>query len=521
MKLSTLIYNLVFHIKIFAAILMVLLCWTILPAQATTDPNVGARIFQQGFVTEALPVTAQVGARDVAVEGAVVACANCHGISASGAPDAWGRPPSLKWGVLMRKFGVLRADGTLRPAYDESSFARAITHGVDAGGRRLDSAMPRYSLGANEISALMAYLKFIDEREESFHATENITFATFTVSDSSEASGNVLTGLHECTAATPHLYGRSIKLRVFDLEQEPDFVRLAEQISAMPEVVSIVAPIIAGSEDAIFKAFAKSTVPVIGPIGLITAENANAPIFFLSGGLREEILILSRRLAQSVSKNGRLLIVYGSDDVGRLLANDATNAARNIEPNLKVELIHLPLAQSPENSGGLVERKPINTGDALLLLTPLSMFARIEYLPLKDLNKVTVGIPSLYLGDKHSLDIRIFGAAQWVSYPWLAGQPGEGSLYSRWAKMSCEIAIEALRRMGQSASRQNMVRAVESIDRYAQHHIDPPLRFGPTRHIGAPGAFIAPLSKKTGRPEFDKSLWLEADHDVVSDNLSK
>ena len=44
------------------------------------------------------------------------------------------------------------------PGKSHASFARAVTEGLDAAGRRLGAVMPRYGFDAAELEALFAYL---------------------------------------------------------------------------------------------------------------------------------------------------------------------------------------------------------------------------------------------------------------------------------------------------------------------------------------------------------------------------
>lgn len=85
------------------------------------------------------------------------ACAGCHGRDGRGRPEGGFRPADLRAETLRR---ALPAEGSrpARPAYDRARLLRAITLGIDPGGRRLDALMPRYRLWREDADDLLAYL---------------------------------------------------------------------------------------------------------------------------------------------------------------------------------------------------------------------------------------------------------------------------------------------------------------------------------------------------------------------------
>ncbi len=47
-------------------------------------------------------------------------------------------------------------------AYDEATFARAVTHGITPGEATLSRDMPRWQIGEADIHDLVAFLKTLD-----------------------------------------------------------------------------------------------------------------------------------------------------------------------------------------------------------------------------------------------------------------------------------------------------------------------------------------------------------------------
>lgn len=109
--------------------------------------ELGERIYQTGLGADSRIVYEQ-GPRWL--HTARGGCAVCHGREGQGlamrAGDAAGAAPPLT------------ADYLSARGYDRESLGRAITLGVDPGGRAFSYYMPRWRLDARELDALLDYL---------------------------------------------------------------------------------------------------------------------------------------------------------------------------------------------------------------------------------------------------------------------------------------------------------------------------------------------------------------------------
>lgn len=87
-------------------------------------------------------------------------CVTCHGVEREGKrlwPKFWIKAPALTAEAL---FAGAHGDGHGDHAnYDAQSLRRAITEGVDPAGKRLDSAMPLWSMSRPDLDDLVAYLQ--------------------------------------------------------------------------------------------------------------------------------------------------------------------------------------------------------------------------------------------------------------------------------------------------------------------------------------------------------------------------
>lgn len=109
----------------------------------------GEDIFRGGIGSA--PIQARIGASAVAVPAERVPCSGCHGADRTGRMEGGITAPDIT-------AGSLGASARTRPAYDRATLSRAITEGVDSGGRPLDPAMPRYQLSAADLEALLDFL---------------------------------------------------------------------------------------------------------------------------------------------------------------------------------------------------------------------------------------------------------------------------------------------------------------------------------------------------------------------------
>lgn len=100
-----------------------------------------------------------IGGRQLDAARARLGCAGCHGADGRGGREggAASAPPIL--------WSDLSAPTPLRPAYDEASFLRALTEGVDPAGRSLQ--MPRFAASPALLAGLRGHLAALDSEQRS------------------------------------------------------------------------------------------------------------------------------------------------------------------------------------------------------------------------------------------------------------------------------------------------------------------------------------------------------------------
>ena len=105
-----------------------------------TDPNGQPIPFSGGMMMEA-------------------SCAGCHGTNGHGLHTPMFTSPNITYRNLTDSAGMIEPDGRHGMTYTDELILRAVTQGIDAEGKPLDSFMPHWQLTNAEWNALLAYLK--------------------------------------------------------------------------------------------------------------------------------------------------------------------------------------------------------------------------------------------------------------------------------------------------------------------------------------------------------------------------
>ena len=124
----------------------------------------GERIYFTATSDSGQPVTARghgMGMGGDMMMGGRMACASCHRADRKGGrlmPRFWVFAPPLTAAALFGKEHDEDGHGD-HDSYDDASLQRAITQGIDEGGKPLDRAMPRWSMSAKDMGDLIAFLR--------------------------------------------------------------------------------------------------------------------------------------------------------------------------------------------------------------------------------------------------------------------------------------------------------------------------------------------------------------------------
>ncbi len=121
----------------------------------------GESIYHRGIRLSGEKLTATVD--EMETNASTLDCASCHGKKGEGKAEGGIMAGALVWPQLVKPEGHRHPSGRRHIAFDESSFARALTEGIDPDGNEFVAAMPRYSLTKEDAANLIAYLKRLGE----------------------------------------------------------------------------------------------------------------------------------------------------------------------------------------------------------------------------------------------------------------------------------------------------------------------------------------------------------------------
>ena len=156
---------------------------------AATD--IGESIYLRGVAGQGRSVEAARSA-DSKLKGQAVACANCHQRSGLGGREGRIVIPPITARYLYRPRAGAEEERDIpfvagmhgdRQPYTDATLARAISDGFDSEGKPLNFMMPRYDLGKDDMTALVAHLKSLDRHDVPGVSETTLHFATIITPD--------------------------------------------------------------------------------------------------------------------------------------------------------------------------------------------------------------------------------------------------------------------------------------------------------------------------------------------------
>jgi len=151
--------------------------------------RLGEKMYREGLLPSGESMQATVKG-DVPVDGKMFTCVSCHLRSGFGTSEGRVRTPPIDGTRLyspVSKFREVLLVGPaaesmggdlFRPAYTDETLAACIEGGVDPANRQLDSIMPLYPLGKQEMAIMVYYLKNLSVGLQPGVTATTIHFAT-------------------------------------------------------------------------------------------------------------------------------------------------------------------------------------------------------------------------------------------------------------------------------------------------------------------------------------------------------
>ena len=248
---------------------------SLLPAlaeQLDESEQRGKRIFTEGTAGDEHEIKAVVGGGSALFPGKLMLCANCHGRDGRGKPEGGMFPSDITWSSLTRPYEVTSKSGRKRPAYDEKLLIRAITMGIDSGGKPLENVMPRYRLTQQQAADLVSYLKVLETEPERGVSDDAIKIGALLAPKTGfptihETARGLLTAFAERQNQAGGVFGRKIQVCFADLPTDPEKRGAATRdFIDREQPFALIASFLAGSETDITQVVESRAIPLLGTI---------------------------------------------------------------------------------------------------------------------------------------------------------------------------------------------------------------------------------------------------------------
>jgi ABC-type branched-subunit amino acid transport system substrate-binding protein len=504
------------------------------PAEApVTQPQPeerGKAIYLRGQSPSGVDIKAVVGDGGE-IPASLLACVNCHGRSGRSKSEGGITPSVLAWEVLTRPYGTRQPGGREHPPYDERSLVRAITLGIDSGGRRLLPSMPRYRLSQADAADVVAYIKKLGDEHDPGLAQDSIRVGV--VSSSTRglpATGDpvvraALTAYFGAINSQGGIFGRQIELQFVELACTTDS-HLDELRAALDarNIFALVGSRDTDDDDAIALVAEKLGIPVIGLISRFPQETQtpNRYVFYLTAGLVDQgLAFLDHAVAQPPGQPGRLVVLHRDEpaycevaarlceasrgsmwdsvESKRISAGsvDSRNLARELQ---KAGVGHvIVLAHVAELRELVAQADEVGWGPTFL--APFALVGTdILDLPTSRGCRVLVTHPALLPRQIEADGTGVPGFAE------IMIRPVAERTHAFAALASAVVFVEGLKRSGKEVNRDSLVDALEGLSRF-QTGLTPPLTFGRSRHVGSRGSYL--LSADLASKELRSMGWIE------------
>ncbi len=479
--------------KRFAVALALLVAGTAwAAAPLTPEEKRGRKIYLHGDGATG-PMAAFFGADDAGeINASVVPCSSCHGADGRGVPEGTVAPSDIRWSVLAKPF--VWADGARhRPRYDQALLTRAVRGAIDAAGTPLFAVMPRYRIDEPDLVDLLAYMRRLGNEPQPGLEDDAIVIATVVPlsgprAPSGEAARRVISGYFADVNEQGGLFGRRLKLEAIDA------VAPSEDIAAAlgGPIFAVVGASWAGGDPALDDLIAAERIPLVTPFANAVESRSAVSSFYLFPDLESQTLALIDFAAERAGKTAmRIALVHDGSKVAEGAADTASRHCASIG---------WPVTTNASEDADLllvignvdVSALAATTKTPQILIAGASVTRSLFDLRGK---KVFVAVPTLP-GDmtgEGKGEIESFAMRHRLSP---AHRAAEVAAYA-----SVKVFVEALRRGGRDATREKVIASLERLYGFVTG-VTPPITYGPSRHVGAVGAYIVEVDfeRKTFGP---------------------
>ena len=479
----------------------------------TPQEERGKRIYQEGRGSEDAAIVALVGRSRTRVDAGVLPCAGCHGADGLGRPEGGAEPSNVTWSELAKSYGHRHASGRSHPAFDEQSFAGAVADGVDPAGNDLEPVMPKYEMSAEDIVALVAYVKRLETDLDPGLTEASITVGTVLPRAGSygprgQAVEAVFRAYFEEINATGGVFGRKLELEVAEYLPDPEATLAnARRLIEGERIFAALGVFAIGQEQPLFTLLDEDNIPQVGPFTLLAGHEGlpGRSAYFLESGLALQASALADHAAGNLglSPSGVAVLITANevfDDIAR--AVEARSRAHGWPRPL--------IVRQPDNGArarglvGQLAREGVDTVFHFASARDLAAFAaeaaRQDWRPSLFLSGLIAGeasfdLPPAVAGRTYvaypSLpsDSTPEGRAEFEALHRKHGLSRQHVAVQAAAYAAAKVFVEGLRRAGRALSRPALVAALEGLSDF-ETGLTPPVSLGLERHVGVRGAHV-------------------------------
>jgi ABC-type branched-subunit amino acid transport system substrate-binding protein len=456
-------------------------------------------------------MAAFVGELDV--PPSTVTCAGCHGARGEGKTEGGVTAGNLTWANLIKPYGHTHPTGRKHGPFDEASFARALSDGVDPVGNQMLAAMPRFRMSPEDLADLIAYVKRIEDDRDPGVTDTTLRVGTLlpsagTLAETGASMRDVLAAFFEELNAKGGIYNRRVELQVADTGVGQT-AAAARRLVEEGQVFAAVGGLSAGADREIAALAQEQEVPFVGPSTLLTQVGfgTNRYVFYLLPGVGEQARALVNFSArrQTVGKAGAALI-YQEGEIGAAAAAAVEDQCRKVGCG---ELRKVSYARGKFDAPSLVqtlkgagtvfflsmdgdEAAFIKEADAnawrpdVLLLGALTGRDLVNSVPADFDGKVFLAFPTVPsdITQAGEVELRALSAKYKFGIRHTAAQLS--------ALAAAKVLAEGLQRAGKDLSRERLITSLEGLYDY-ETGLTPRLTFGPNQRVGAAGAHIVTI----------------------------
>jgi ABC-type branched-subunit amino acid transport system substrate-binding protein len=504
-------------------------------APLTPQERRGKSLYLRGESHSGHELVAMIG--EIDVPASTLTCAGCHGIKGEGKTEGGVTAGNLQWTNLTKPYGHTHPSGRKHGAFDEASFVRAVTGGVDPSGNALQVAMPRFKMAADDMADLIAYLKRIETDHDPGLTDTSISIGMLVptkgaLAETGQVIRAVTAAYFEEINSQGGIYNRKLELKVAETGDTPSATSAnLERLVTNDQVFALANVFTAGADAEVAALAQKNEVPLVGAITLTTRTDTpiNRQVFYLLPGVAEQARALVAYAAQKLNdKTTRAAVVYKQDDVIASRAVEAVDAqSKTVGWALPPRVVlkpELPNAAAATMAVAALKGRDTQAVFIFSAGLPSSFLAEAEkagYFPQVYLLGATTSgaILNAPAGFKDKIflafptvpsDISPEGESNFRALAQKYRLPTQHVAAQLSAYTAAQLLVEGLKRSGQDLSREKLITSLEGFYEY-HTGLTPPLTFGPNRRVGALGAHIVTVDVEK-KQYTATGAWVSADH---------